>query len=93
MRRSGIEPGNLRFSRHAGRGLDFPLPIGLMHFDPSAFTGFGPILPFTLNVSKDFEYPYAIQGNLGIERMIGKNMSVSATFITNNGQHLHILKM
>jgi len=62
--------------------------FGLMHFDPSAFTGFGPILPFTLNVSKDFEYPYAFQGNLAIERMIGKDMSVSATFITNNGVHL-----
>ena len=61
---------------------------GLMHFDPSAFTGFGPVLPFTLNVSKDFEYPYSIQGNLAIERMIGKDMSVSATFITNNGRHL-----
>lgn len=62
--------------------------FGLMHFDPSAFTGFGPILPFTLNVSKDFEYPYAIQGNLAIERMIGKDMAISATFITNNGRHL-----
>jgi hypothetical protein len=61
---------------------------GLMHFDPSAFTGFGPVLPFTLNVSKDFEYPYAIQGNLAVERMIGKDMSISATFITNNGRHL-----
>jgi len=61
---------------------------GLMHFDPSAFTGFGPVLPFTLNVSKDFEYPYAIQGNIAVERMIGKDMSVSATFITNNGRHL-----
>lgn len=61
---------------------------GLMHFDPSAFTGFGPILPFTLHVSKDFEYPYAIQGNLAVERMLGKDMSISATFITNNGRHL-----
>jgi hypothetical protein len=62
--------------------------FGLMHFNPSAFTGFGPVLPFTLHVSKDFEYPYALQGNLAIERMIGKDMSVSATFITNNGRHL-----
>jgi hypothetical protein len=62
--------------------------FGLMHFDPSAFTGFGPILPFTLNVSKDFEYPYAIQGNIAFERLIGKDMAVSATFITNNGRHL-----
>ena len=62
--------------------------FGLMHFDPSFFTGFGPVLPFTLHVAKDFQYPYAIQGNLAIERMIGKDMSISATFITNNGRHL-----
>jgi hypothetical protein len=62
--------------------------FGLMRFDPSSFTGFGPILPFTLNVGKDFEYPYAIQGNLAVERMLGKDMSISATFITNNGRHL-----
>jgi hypothetical protein len=61
---------------------------GLMHFDPSKFTGFGPVLPFTLNVSKDFEYPYAIQGNLAVEQMIGKDMALSVTFITNNGRHL-----
>ncbi|HEY2866596.1 MAG TPA: hypothetical protein VGJ02_05850, partial [Pyrinomonadaceae bacterium] len=35
-----------------------------------------------------FQYPYAIQGNLAIEQMIGKDMSISATFITNNGRHL-----
>jgi hypothetical protein len=62
--------------------------FGFMRFNPATFPGFGPILPFTLNVSKDFEYPYAIQGNLAVERMIGKDMSISATFITNNGRHL-----
>ena len=62
--------------------------FGLMHFNPSNFTGFGPILPFTLNVAKNFEYPYAVQGNLAVERMLGKDMSISATFITNNGRHL-----
>lgn len=76
---SAITPGVASSSRYQ---------FGLMHFDPSAFTGFGPILPFTLNVSKDFEYPYAIQGNLAFERMIGKDMAISATFITNNGRHL-----
>jgi hypothetical protein len=46
------------------------------------------VLPFTLNVSKDFEYPYAIQGNLAVEQMIGKDKALSVTFITNNGRHL-----
>ncbi|MFN6962519.1 MAG: TonB-dependent receptor domain-containing protein [Pyrinomonadaceae bacterium] len=61
---------------------------GQMRFDPSTFTGFGPILPFTLNVSKDFQYPEAFQGNLAIERMIGKDMAISASYITVNARHL-----
>jgi hypothetical protein len=61
---------------------------GFQRFNPSTFTGFGPILPFTLHVSKDFEYPYAIQGNFAVERQIGKDMSVSASFITVNARHL-----
>lgn len=62
--------------------------FGRMRFDPSRFTGFGPILPFTLHVIKDFEYPMAFQGNLSIERMIGRDMSVSASYITVNARHL-----
>ena len=61
---------------------------GFQRFNPSAFTGFGPILPFTLHVGKDFEYPYAIQGNLAIERQIGSDMAVSASYITVNARHL-----
>ena len=61
---------------------------GFQRFNPNTFTGFGPILPFTLHVSKDFEYPYAIQGNLAIERQIGRDMSVSASYITVNSRHL-----
>ena len=61
---------------------------GYQRFDPSKFTGFGPVLPFTLHVAKDFQYPYAVQGNLAIEQMIGKDMSLSATFITVNAVHL-----
>ncbi|MDM7921195.1 MAG: TonB-dependent receptor [Pyrinomonadaceae bacterium] len=62
--------------------------FGQQRFDPSTFTGFGPILPFTLHVSKDFEYPYAIQGNFGVEQMIGKDMAVSAQYISVNARHL-----
>lgn len=61
---------------------------GYMRFNSSTFTGFGPVLPFTLHVSKDFEYPYAMQGNFSIEQMIGKNMSLSASYITLNARHL-----
>jgi len=61
---------------------------GLMRFDSSKFTGFGPILPFTLHVSKDFEYPDAVQANLSYEQMIGKDMSLSTSFISVNAHHL-----
>ncbi len=61
---------------------------GFQRFDPSTFTGFGPILPFTLHVAKDFEYPYATQGNLAIERQLSKDTVLSASFITVNARHL-----
>lgn len=62
--------------------------LGFQRFNPSNFTGFGPILPFTLHVAKDFQYPYALQGNLTFEQMIGKDMSFSASYITVNARHL-----
>ncbi len=62
--------------------------FGFQRFNSANFTGFGPILPFTLHVAKDFQYPDAFQGNLGIEQMIGKDMSFSASYITVNARHL-----
>lgn len=62
--------------------------FGFQRFNSANFTGFGPILPFTLHVGKDFQYPDAFQGNLGIEHMIGKDMSVSANYITVQARHL-----
>ncbi len=62
--------------------------FGRLRFDPSGFTGFGPILPFTLHVDRNFEYPIAFQGNLAIEHTIGRNMVVSASYITVNARHL-----
>ena len=75
----GVTPGLAASARYL---------TGFQRFDPSTFTGFGPILPFTLHVAKDFEYPYATQGNFGIERQIGKDMALSASFITVNARHL-----
>lgn len=62
--------------------------FGLMRFNPANFTGFGPILPFTLHVIKDFQYPDAFQGNFAIEQMIGKNMALSASYIRIETRHL-----
>ncbi|CAN5398297.1 hypothetical protein BH10ACI2_BH10ACI2_02140 [soil metagenome] len=61
---------------------------GLQKFDSSKFTGFGPILPFTLHVGKDFEYPQAVQANLTVEHMIGKDMAISAGYINVSAHHL-----
>lgn len=61
---------------------------GFQRFDSSKFTGFGPILPFTLHVDKDFQYPDAIQANLAVEKMIGKDMSLSVSGIMVNAKHL-----
>jgi hypothetical protein len=75
----GLTPGLAASARYL---------TGFQRFDPSTFTGFGPILPFTLNVSKDFEYPYATQGNLTIERQLGKDAVLTASYITVNARHL-----
>jgi hypothetical protein len=62
---------------------------GFMRFNPATFTGFGPILPFTLHVSNDFQYPDVTQANFAIEHMIGKDMSLSASYIMVNAHHLN----
>ncbi|HEX8098380.1 MAG TPA: TonB-dependent receptor, partial [Pyrinomonadaceae bacterium] len=61
---------------------------GQLRFNPATFVGFGPIFPFTLPVSKSFEYAYANQANLSIERQIGKDLSVSASYIFVGAHHL-----
>jgi hypothetical protein len=48
-----------------------------------------PILPFTLPVSKDFQYGYATQANLSIERNLGHDFKVSASFLYSKGTHLY----
>ncbi|HSS19760.1 MAG TPA: TonB-dependent receptor [Pyrinomonadaceae bacterium] len=61
---------------------------GRQRFDDQTFPGFGPVLPFTLHVNKDFEYAYANQGNLSFEQQIGKNMSISASYLFVGAHHL-----
>ncbi|HEV2762536.1 MAG TPA: TonB-dependent receptor, partial [Pyrinomonadaceae bacterium] len=62
--------------------------FGRQRFNDQTFPGFGPVLPFTLPVSQDFEYPYANQGNLTLERELTKNMSVSASYLFVGAHHL-----
>lgn len=61
---------------------------GRIRFNDQNFVGFGPILPFTLAVAKDFQYASATQGNLTIERQITKDMSISGSYIFVGAHHL-----
>ncbi|HEY5883305.1 MAG TPA: TonB-dependent receptor, partial [Pyrinomonadaceae bacterium] len=61
---------------------------GRLIFNDQTFVGFGPVFPFTLNVAKDFQYAYANQANLTIERQLGKNLSFSGSWIFVGAHHL-----
>ncbi len=62
--------------------------FGRQRFDDQTFPGFGPVLPFTLHVDKNFEYAYANQGNLTVERELTKNMTLSAGYLFVGAHHL-----
>jgi hypothetical protein len=61
---------------------------GRLRFDSSKFVGFGPVLPFTLFVAKDFEYAYANQANFAIEHQLSKDVSISASYVFVGAHHL-----
>jgi len=61
---------------------------GRQRFNDQTFPGFGPVLPFTLHVQKNFEYPYALQGNFTIERELTKDMTLSGSYIHVGARHL-----
>ncbi|HEX8179678.1 MAG TPA: TonB-dependent receptor [Pyrinomonadaceae bacterium] len=61
---------------------------GRQRFNDQTFPGFGPILPFTLPVSKDFEYAYANQANLTVEHQLTKDMSITASYLFVGAHHL-----
>jgi len=62
--------------------------FGRQRFNDQTFPGFGPVLPFTLHVQKDFEYAYADQGNFTIERELTRDMTVSGSYIFVGAHHL-----
>jgi hypothetical protein len=55
--------------------------FGRQRFNDQTFPGFGPVLPFTLPIAKDFKYASAVQANLAIEHQLTKNMSLSVGYI------------
>jgi carboxypeptidase family protein len=62
--------------------------FGRQRFNDQTFPGFGPVLPFTLHVQKNFEYAYANQGNFTVERELMKDMTVSGSYIFVGAHHL-----
>ena len=62
--------------------------FGRQRFNDQTFPGFGTILPFTLFVTKNFEYAYADQANFTVERQLTKDMSLSASYLFVGGHHL-----
>ena len=77
-------PGFLTPGVAAGSQYQF----GRQRFNDQTFPGFGPVLPFTLHVSKDFVYAYANQANLSVERQVTKNMTLSASYLFVGAHHL-----
>ncbi len=61
---------------------------GRFRFNDQKFAGFGPILPFTLPVAQNFEYAYANQANLSLERQLSKNVSISGSYLFAGAHHL-----
>ena len=62
--------------------------FGRQRFNDQTFPGFGPVLPFTLHVQKDFEYAYALQGNFTVERQLTKDMTLAGSYIHVGARHL-----
>ena len=62
--------------------------FGRQRFNDQTFPGFGPVLPFTLHVSKNFEYAYANQASFTVERQLTKDMSLSAGYLFVGAHHL-----
>jgi hypothetical protein len=62
--------------------------FGRQRFNDQTFSGFGAVLPFTLPITKDFQYASATQANLTLERQLTSNMSISASYIFVGAHHL-----
>ncbi len=62
--------------------------FGRQRFNDQTFPGFGPVLPFSLPIAKDFQYASATQANIGFETQLSRNMSLAGTFIFVGAHHL-----
>lgn len=62
--------------------------FGRQRFDDQTYTGFGAVLPFTLPISKDFEYAYATQANFAVQHQLTDDMAITAQYIYVGARHL-----
>lgn len=62
--------------------------FGRQRFNDQTFPGFGPVLPFTLPIAKDFQYASATQASIGFETELSKNLALSAQYIFVGAHHL-----
>ena len=62
--------------------------FGQQRFNSATFPGFGPVLPFTLPVTKDFKYSYAHQLSMSIEHQIANNTTLTVGYLGVLGRHL-----
>lgn len=62
--------------------------FGQQRFNTQTFTGFGSVLPFSLPITKNFQYASATQANFTVERQIGKDMAISASYLFVGAHHL-----
>ena len=62
--------------------------FGRQRFDDQTFPGFGAVLPFSLPITKDFEYAYATQANFAVERQLTDDMTLSVGYIGVFARHL-----
>jgi len=62
--------------------------FGQQRFSSATFPGFGPVLPFTLPVTKDFKYAYTHQLSASIERQIAKDTTLTVGYLGVLGRHL-----
>jgi len=74
--------------RTPGVALGTDYQFGRQRFNDQTFPGFGQLLPFTLPVAQDFEYAYANQANVTLERRLTKDMSFTASYLFVGAHHL-----
>src|SRR2546423_7660909 len=62
--------------------------FGRQRYNDQTFSGFDPFLPFSPPVSSEFEFAYANQANVTVERKLSENMSLSASWLFTVAHHL-----